>query len=150
MGIEEIATLRRDISEANFEGFVAEHPVAMVLIHGPDQLDDARLTALAQVCERTAMPGALAAVDAVRCPGILAMFGVVKTPYLLIFRDRIALYAEPVLPTPLGLEGLLNLIQHLDMDRVRADIEVERQAQEALLIRRACPMRRSGPARPSD
>ncbi len=142
--------MRTDVTEANFEGFIAEHPIAMVLMHVPESFTAEQLDSLARVCERTAMPCALAAVDSTKCPGVLAMFGVVQTPYLLIFRDRVALYAEPVQPTALGLESLLAQIQQLDMDKVRQDIEVERQAQEALLVRRACPTKFSGPARTRD
>ncbi|MSQ58695.1 MAG: hypothetical protein EXR36_03375 [Betaproteobacteria bacterium] len=121
--------------------------MAVVLIHAPDNFATEQLEGLARVCERTALPCALAAVDSTKIPGLLAMFGVVQTPYLLIFRDRGALYAEPVQPTAPGLEALLARMQQLDMDEVHAEIEAQRQAQEALLMRRACPTVRSGPAR---
>ncbi len=147
MGIEEVAILRNDITEANFEGFIAERAMAVVLIHGPGNFSLEQLDALARVCERTGLPCALAAVDSTKSPGLAAMFGVVQTPYLLIFRDRIALYAEPAQPSAPGLEALLAQIQQLDMDKVHADIKAQRQAQEAFLMRRACPTARSGPAR---
>ena len=147
MGIEEVAILRSDVTEANFEGFITEHAMAVVLMHAPEDFSLEQLHALARVCERTALPSALAAVDSTQCPGILAMFGVVQVPYLLIFRDRIALYAEPVQHAPPGLESLLSQIQHLDMGKVHEEIAARRQAHEALLMRRVCPAARSGPAR---
>jgi len=150
MGIEEISVMRTDVDEAGFDAFVTEHAIALVLIQAQGQFAADQLEALAQVCERTAMPSALAIVDPSNAPGILAMFGVVQTPYLLIFRDRVALFAEPVAPTPAGLEKLLAQIEALDMEKVRQDIDAERRARDALLTRRACPTLRSGPASTRD
>lgn len=139
--------MRNDVSEANFDAFIEKHAVAAVLIHAPGEFSSEALEALARVCERMAMPSAMACVNRLSAPGLAAMFGVARTPYLLIFRERVALFAEPAHPTPMGLEGVLTQIQQLDMDKVRAELEAERQAREALLMRRACPTRHSGPAR---
>lgn len=146
MGIEEVSILRTDITESNFDAFVAEHAITAILLHEPGDFTDDELDALARVCERTAMPSALGFVNKRLAPGVAAMFGVLQTPYLLIFRDQVALFAEPVRPTPTGLETVLVQIQRLDMDKVRSDIESEREAQASLLMRRACPTRYSGPA----
>jgi hypothetical protein len=139
--------LRTDIDERTLAGFVSEHVIAVVLIHASGQIDEDRLVSLSEVCERTAMPCALAAIDSTKSPGICAQFTVVQTPYLLIFRDRVVLYAEPASPTAVGLEELLTRVQKLNMDNVRQAIEVERQSRDALLMRRVCPTARSGPAR---
>lgn len=139
--------MRTDITESHFDTFLAEHATVAVMIHAPGEFSGPELDALAGVCESRDLPSALAVIDSSVAPGVAAMFGVLHTPYLLIFRDRIALFAEAVRPTPAGLEALLAQIQQLDLEKVRADIEAERQAQESLLLRRACPTRYSGPAR---
>lgn len=147
MGIEGVTPLRTDVDEGNLEEFIAQHAVAVVLLHSPGAVTPDMLEHLAQVCESATLPCAVAVIDATRAPGILAQFGIAQPPYLLVLRERIALYAESVLPAPEGLRQLLSQVQALDMDKVREDIAVERQAREAMETRRACPTLRSGPAR---
>jgi hypothetical protein len=61
-----------------------------------------------------------------------------------IFRARVGMYLEPGLPAAGQLARLLDGIAALDMDRVRAEIEQERSAREALTVHRACPATRRG------
>lgn len=146
MGIEGVEPLRTDVNASNLDEFIEQHAVAVVLLHAPGAVTPAMLEALAEVCGSASLPTALAAIDTARAPGILAQFGIAQPPYLLVLRERVALYAESVLPAPEGLRQLLAQVQSLDMDKVREDIAVERQAREALETRRACPTLRSGPA----
>jgi thioredoxin 1 len=49
-------------------------------------------------------------------------FGIMSIPTLMVFRDRILLYAEPgALPAP-ALEDLIRQVGALDMDEVRRQI----------------------------
>jgi len=146
MGIAGVIPLRTDVNETNLDVFIEEHAVAVVLVHTPGQPTPGDLEALAGICAEAAVPTALAAVDAHTAPGILAQFGIAQAPYLLLLRERVALYAERVLPSPEGLRQLLRQVLSLDMDRIREEIEIERRARESLETRRACPTLRSGPA----
>ncbi|EHR60968.1 thioredoxin [Saccharomonospora cyanea] len=50
-------------------------------------------------------------------------FGISSIPTLLAVRDGVVLYAEPgALPAP-AFEDLINKVQQVDMDEVRAEIE---------------------------
>lgn len=54
-------------------------------------------------------------------------FGIMSIPTLMVFRDQIALYAQPgALPGP-ALEDLIKQVKALDMDEVRRQVA----AQEA-------------------
>lgn len=146
MGIEGASALRTDIHESNLDEFIREHAIAIILVYDKGGAQGDLLTQLAGVCAAAPLPTALAAVDATRAPGVLAQFGVSTPPYLLLLRERIALYAEALLPSVEGLRQLLAQVLTLDMDQVRAELAVEREAREAMQIRRACPTLRSGPA----
>ncbi len=78
---------------------------------------------------------------------LAGMFGMRSIPTLMILRDSVILYSEAGALRPNEFEDILDKAKALDMDKVHQEIEVERQAREALLMRRACPTARSGPAR---
>jgi thioredoxin-like negative regulator of GroEL len=76
---------------------------------------------------------------------LAAMFGIDDVPTLMIMRDSIVLYAESVALSSADFERILDRARALDMDRVRKEIETERQAREAIHMRRVCPTARRGP-----
>ncbi len=84
-------------------------------------------------------------VDSARHPRLAAMFGLGPEPAVVVFREAIVLYCEAGTHTAEAIEGLLARIGDLDMERVRAEIEQERQAEVALRMRRVCPTARRGP-----
>ncbi len=73
------------------------------------------------------------------------MFGLGPEPAAVVFREAIVLYCEAGTHTAEAIEDLLARIGDLDMERVRAEIEQERQAEVALRMRRVCPTARRGP-----
>lgn len=85
-----------------------------------------------------------ARVDPRREPEIAHMFGLAAAPALLIFREGVALYLEPVEHSSERTAGLLGRISALDMNKVRASIEEER-SEVAVHMRRMCPAARRGP-----
>lgn len=70
---------------------------------------------------------------------LAASFGIDESPVLMIMREQIILYLEPALPEPEIFEGLLRRAGNLDMARVRAEIEREKEAEMAIFSRRVCP-----------
>ena len=72
-------------------------------------------------------------------PELAASFGINESPVLMIMREQIILYLEPALPEPEIFEGLLRRAGNLDMARVHAEIEQEKEAEAALFSRRVCP-----------
>ena len=60
---------------------------------------------------------------------LAAAFGIRSIPTLMIFRDRILIFAQPgMLPAPV-LEELIGKVKALDMDKVREEIEAEQKKQ---------------------
>ena len=72
-------------------------------------------------------------------PELAASFGINESPVLMIMREQVVLYLEPALPEPEIFEGLLRRAGNLDMERVRAEIQQEREAEMSLFSRRVCP-----------
>lgn len=61
---------------------------------------------------------------------IAAGFNIRSIPTLMIFRDRILIFAQPgALPANV-LEELIGKVKALDMDKVRKEIEAEQAAHE--------------------
>jgi hypothetical protein len=78
-------------------------------------------------------------------PAVAAMFGLSEGPALLIFRQEIVLYLESGEHSLERIEELLQRVQALDMDTVRAAIDEEKRAEVALRMRRVCPTARRTP-----
>ena len=58
----------------------------------------------------------------------------------MIMREQVVLYLEPALPEPEIFDGLLRRAGNLDMAKVRAVIQQEKEAEMAMFSRRVCPM----------
>ena len=68
---------------------------------------------------------AFAKVDTEAERELAGEFGIMSIPTLMIFRDKIALYAQPgALPAP-ALEDLISQVKALDMDDVRRQIAAQ-------------------------
>jgi thioredoxin 1 len=78
-------------------------------------------------------------------PAVAAMFGLSEGPALLIFRQEVVLYLESGEHPAERIEELLQRVQALDMEVVRAAIEEEKRAEVALRMRRVCPTARRTP-----
>ena len=72
-------------------------------------------------------------------PELASTFGISESPVLMIMREQVILYLEPALPEPEIFEGLLRRAGSLDMGRVRAEIQQEKEAEVAMFSRRVCP-----------
>ena len=72
-------------------------------------------------------------------PEFAASFGIIESPVLMIMREQVVLYLEPALPEPEIFEGLLRRAGNLDMAKVRAVIQQEKEAEMAIFSRRVCP-----------
>jgi hypothetical protein len=68
-----------------------------------------------------------------------ASFGISESPMLMIMREQVILYLEPALPEPEIFEGLLRRAVNLDMTKVRAEIQQQKEAELAMFSRRVCP-----------
>ena len=72
-------------------------------------------------------------------PELAASFGIIESPVLMIMREQVVLYLEPALPEPEIFEGLLRRAGNLDIAKVRAVIQQEKEAEMAIFSRRVCP-----------
>ncbi len=65
-------------------------------------------------------------------PELAAMFQIRSIPTLFVFRDQIPVFAQPGMLPAEALDELLEKVQELDMDEVRAKVaEHERQTATA-------------------
>jgi len=83
-------------------------------------------------------------VDPHAAPAIAAMFGVSEGPALLILRQKIVLYFALAEHTADEIGTLLERVEALDMDQVQRALQAEREAEQALRMRRVCPTARRG------
>jgi hypothetical protein len=83
-------------------------------------------------------------VDPAASPAIAAMFGLSEGPALLILRQKVVLYFDQVEHTAAEIGTLLERVGALDMDTVHRALQAEREAEEALMMRRVCPATRRG------
>jgi hypothetical protein len=77
-------------------------------------------------------------------PSVAALLGLKEGGALVIFGRQVILYAESGEHSPEGIAALIQRVCALDLDRIQAEIEQERQAQVALRMRRVCPTARRG------
>jgi thioredoxin 1 len=71
-----------------------------------------------------------AKVDTEAQSDLASLFGIQSIPTLAIFRDGILLYREAGALPEEGLEEIIGQVRKLDMEKVRADIEKQKDEQE--------------------
>ncbi|MHB1576211.1 MAG: thioredoxin [Candidatus Dormibacteria bacterium] len=73
-----------------------------------------------------------AKVDTEAEPQLAGSMGIRSIPTLMVFRDGILVFSEPgALPAP-SLARLIEAVEELDMDSVRAEIAAREEASEAV------------------
>lgn len=60
-----------------------------------------------------------------------AAFGIQSIPTLAIFREKILLYKQPGALPEAGLEDLIKQVKELDMEKIKAEVEAQKQEAEA-------------------
>lgn len=83
-------------------------------------------------------------VDSTAQARLAASFGIGDDTALLIFREQVVLYLEKGRHDSERMADLIGKILALDMPRIKAEIEAEKQAELALRMRRVCPTARRG------
>lgn len=58
---------------------------------------------------------------------LAAAFQIRSIPTIMLLRDQIMLYAEPGMLSAAQLEDMLSKVKELDMDKVRAEIQKEKE-----------------------
>ena len=129
------------LDEAGFDRFVSDNDTA-VIGFVENEHDAETFVALTNGV-RGKHPGVAFAQVSGNSRALFDMFGLGGTG-AAIFRGRVGMYLEAGLPPADQLTRLLDGIVALDMDRVRAEIEQERAAQESLAVHRVCPATRRG------
>ena len=62
---------------------------------------------------------------------LAASFQIRSIPTLMIFREQIVIFSQAGMLPESALEQIIGKTRELDMDKVRADIEAQQQAQNA-------------------
>lgn len=68
-------------------------------------------------------------VDTEAQQALAGTFNIMSIPTLMIFRDKIQLFAQPGMVPEAALEDLLRQTRELDMDEVRAQVAEQQAAQ---------------------
>jgi hypothetical protein len=129
------------LDETVFDRFVSDNDTAVIGFVGQDG-DVPTFAALANAVRGKRPDVAFAQVHG-ESRGLFDMFGLNATA-TAIFRGRVGMYLEAGLPAADQLVRLLDGIAAVNMERVRAEIEQERSAREALAVHRVCPATRRG------
>jgi thioredoxin len=61
---------------------------------------------------------------------LASAFGIRSIPTLMIFRDRVLIFAQPGMLPAHVLDELIGKVKDLDMEKVRAEIEAEHKKHE--------------------
>ena len=130
------------LDEASFDRFVSDNDTAVIGFVGQDG-DAALFSALSNAVLEQHPGVAFAQVHGHSSHKLFDLFGLSGTG-TAIFRGRVGMYLEAGLPAAAQLARLLDGIAALDMERVRAELEQERAAREALAVHRVCPATRRG------
>ena len=62
---------------------------------------------------------------------LAAEFGIQSIPTLMVFRDRVLLFARPGMLPEAALEDLVKQVRALDMEQVKREVAAEKAKQEA-------------------
>ncbi len=74
---------------------------------------------------------AFASCDTEAEQGLAAAFGIRSIPTLMVFRQKVLLYAQPGMLPAEALEELIDKVNALDMAKVHAEVAAEKAAQPA-------------------
>ncbi len=74
---------------------------------------------------------AFAKVDTEEDQQLAAAFGIQSIPTLAIFREKIMLYKQPGALPEQALEDLIKQVQELDMEKIKAEVEAQKQEAAA-------------------
>jgi hypothetical protein len=130
------------LDESSFDRFVCANPVAVIGFVAGGDGDAAAFVAAAGAVAAT-HPAAAFGTVAAEQRGLYEMFGL-NGSATAIFRERVVLYLEPGIPDAGQLDRLLASIGALDIRKVHAEIEQQRQAEISLAALRVCPTARRG------
>lgn len=130
-----------ELTQSNFNRVMADHSMVLVFFYSAASEGGHTAAPTRQEFEPASDPWLWAELDVDSAPEIAGMFGVTADlPALLIMRDQIALYCEPLSATNHNRTmEIIDGAARLDMARVRQEIEQEKAARATLFARRVCP-----------
>ena len=91
--------------------------------------------------DQNIMSATVACIDTDKCSDVAHMFGIdTKEPAILMMREQIVLYCETL--SSLDKHSAFSMIKQissLDMNKIKNDMELERQSHAHLFGRSVCP-----------
>ncbi len=104
--------------------------------------NSARLNEFVAIGESDCPEVSLAQITFDEAQDTAAMFAIDTAPALLVMHEKVVLYCEPGLPEPEVFQRLITRAAGLNMTAIHKEIEIEKEAEIALRMRRVCPTAR--------
>ncbi|QMU60973.1 MAG: hypothetical protein GKR92_04380 [Gammaproteobacteria bacterium] len=89
----------------------------------------------------TSLSETIAYIDIDKSQDIAQMLGIsTEEPTVLIMREQIVLFCEPISElNKHDVSSILQQVSKLDMEKIKHDVEIERQSQAHIFGRNVCP-----------